>query len=452
MEPAKLTKLMRGELDWIVMKALEKDRTRRYESASGMAHDIERYLHDEPVEACPPSRVYRVKKFVRRNKGPVVAAGLVLLTLIAGVVGTTYGLIRAEQQRLIVEGQRQELAERNQALEAAHEHERLLNERARQAIETVASETAIEHLTRQQEMRPEQKEFLDKVIQYYAESTQEAAATEQERARQARAYFRVGGMNHILGRSQDSETAYRRAVALFQQLAVDFPKQPEHWRQLGRSYANLSSLLEKTNRLTEAESANADALAIFKQLAAGYPNRPEFRGGLAGNFNNRGNLFIETGRPKEAEAAYAEALAIRKKLVSEFPTEPIFRRALAMSHNNLGWMLQSTGRLKEAESAYAEAVANYKQIIDDFPNRPDFRMNLAQSYNNLGNVLRDTEQPKEAEAAKTEALLIYRQLVAEFPNRPDFRQEMVEAGLQEGGRGGGAEGEEEPTGGGRWRH
>ena len=60
---------MRGELDWIVMKALEKDRNRRYETANGLAADIERYLHDEPVEACPPSAGYRFRKFARRNKG-----------------------------------------------------------------------------------------------------------------------------------------------------------------------------------------------------------------------------------------------------------------------------------------------------------------------------------------------------------------------------------------------
>ena len=62
-EPLKLTRLVRGDLDWIVMKCLEKDRTRRYESASGLARDIERYLHDEPVEASPPSRRYRLGKF-----------------------------------------------------------------------------------------------------------------------------------------------------------------------------------------------------------------------------------------------------------------------------------------------------------------------------------------------------------------------------------------------------
>ena len=67
-EPAKLTKLVRGELDWIVMKALEKDRARRYDTASALAADIGHYLHDEPVVACPPSAVYRFRKFARRNK------------------------------------------------------------------------------------------------------------------------------------------------------------------------------------------------------------------------------------------------------------------------------------------------------------------------------------------------------------------------------------------------
>jgi WD40 repeat protein/serine/threonine protein kinase/Flp pilus assembly protein TadD len=94
-EPAKLTKLVRGELDWIVMKALEKDRSRRYETANGFAMDVQRYLADEPVQACPPSVGYRFRKFARRNKGPVLAASLVVMVLVAGIIGTTWGMFRA---------------------------------------------------------------------------------------------------------------------------------------------------------------------------------------------------------------------------------------------------------------------------------------------------------------------------------------------------------------------
>jgi tetratricopeptide (TPR) repeat protein len=88
-EPAKLTKLVRGELDWIVMKALEKDRTRRYETANAFAADVQRYLADEPVLACPPSVGYRLRKFARRNKAGLAIAGLILLfiVLLGGVVG-----------------------------------------------------------------------------------------------------------------------------------------------------------------------------------------------------------------------------------------------------------------------------------------------------------------------------------------------------------------------------
>jgi serine/threonine protein kinase len=86
-EPAALTKLVRGELDWIVMKALEKDRNRRYETANGLAHDIERYLHDEPVQACPPSTGYRLRKFARRNKAALVTTAVFALAVLVAVGG-----------------------------------------------------------------------------------------------------------------------------------------------------------------------------------------------------------------------------------------------------------------------------------------------------------------------------------------------------------------------------
>src|SRR5262249_14991800 len=97
-EPAKLCRLMKGELDWLVMKALEEDRTRRYDTANGLARGIQRYLTDEGVGARPPSVVYGVSKFVRRHKGQVLAASLVLLALLGGIVGTTLGLFEARRQ------------------------------------------------------------------------------------------------------------------------------------------------------------------------------------------------------------------------------------------------------------------------------------------------------------------------------------------------------------------
>jgi WD40 repeat protein/serine/threonine protein kinase len=88
-EPARLAKLMRGELDWIVMKCLEKDRSRRYETANGLAHDIERYLADEPVEACPPSSTYRLRKFAGKYKKALATAAVFVVLLAVGAVTST---------------------------------------------------------------------------------------------------------------------------------------------------------------------------------------------------------------------------------------------------------------------------------------------------------------------------------------------------------------------------
>jgi tetratricopeptide (TPR) repeat protein/serine/threonine protein kinase len=102
LEPKKLSGVVRGELDWIVMKCLEKDRNRRYETANGLARDIERYLHDEPVQACPPSAAYRFRKFARRNKRTLVTAGLLavmLLVAVGGVAGSLGWAARDQSAR-----------------------------------------------------------------------------------------------------------------------------------------------------------------------------------------------------------------------------------------------------------------------------------------------------------------------------------------------------------------
>ncbi|MEZ6071280.1 MAG: WD40 repeat domain-containing serine/threonine protein kinase [Pirellulales bacterium] len=93
-EPKRLSALVRGELDWIVMKALEKDRARRYATATALGADVEHYLNDEPVDACPPSSIYRIGKFTRRNKGWLSTAAVVLLTVLVGLTLSTVLIAR----------------------------------------------------------------------------------------------------------------------------------------------------------------------------------------------------------------------------------------------------------------------------------------------------------------------------------------------------------------------
>jgi serine/threonine protein kinase/WD40 repeat protein len=136
-EPKALTKLLRHELDWVLLKTLEKDRCRRYESANGLALDIQRYLADEIVEARPPSRGYRVRKFMRRNRGSVIAAVLVAAALVVGIVGTSLGLLEAKRGRDdAVEAQGKEATQRGIA--EASEQTAKANEKRAQDAEGVA--------------------------------------------------------------------------------------------------------------------------------------------------------------------------------------------------------------------------------------------------------------------------------------------------------------------------
>ncbi len=116
-EPRKLGTVIRGELDWIVMKALDKDRARRYETANGLASDIERYLTGEAVVAAPPGKVYRLRKLIRRNRGAVVTGGLVAAALVLGIIGTTIGLLNANKQRLIAISSEQVAAKQKELAE-----------------------------------------------------------------------------------------------------------------------------------------------------------------------------------------------------------------------------------------------------------------------------------------------------------------------------------------------
>jgi serine/threonine protein kinase len=121
-EPARLARTLRGELDWITLKALEKDRSRRYETAYGLARDVERYLSGDVVEARPPSARYRLRKFVQRYKTQVGAACLLFLTMTIGIAGTTWGLFQANKHALATQREliAKEEARKNEAAERKH--------------------------------------------------------------------------------------------------------------------------------------------------------------------------------------------------------------------------------------------------------------------------------------------------------------------------------------------
>ncbi len=136
-DPRGLLKSLSGDLDWIVMKSLEKERTRRYETATSLARDIERFLHEEPVEACPPSTIYRLKKYIYRHKSQVLAAGVIYTALLVSVVALSWGLHRSNEAANTVRKSLAEVTEerdaKNKALAAETEQREIADDLRDQA-------------------------------------------------------------------------------------------------------------------------------------------------------------------------------------------------------------------------------------------------------------------------------------------------------------------------------
>jgi serine/threonine protein kinase/tetratricopeptide (TPR) repeat protein len=432
MEPHKLTALMRGELDWIVMKALDKDRGRRYETANGFAMDVQRYLAGETVLAAPASTMYRLRKFVRRHRGPVAAAGLLLLTLLGGIAGTTWGLLRAEQQRQLTEAKKQEVVEERDAKDRALQAEqqaRADESRARRqafaALQSMTADVVERKFAQGTVLTEDDRAFLRGVIAQYDAFAALKGDDADSRAVRAQGRLRVSTMRQKLGELQEAEKDFDQALSIYQQLAADFPARTEYREKLAGCYNNRGNLLLETGRTQAAEQDYDRALAMQKQLAADFPSQTQFRYDLAKSHNNRALLLHTTSRLPEAEREYGEAVDLHKQLAATFPSQPEFRQELARDHSNRGVLLGATGRLQEAEKDYDMALSVRKQLAADFPSRPEFFHDLAGSY--YGRALLRSTVGRLEEAVKDfdQAQSIDQQLAAEFPTRREFRQELA---------------------------
>ena len=443
-EPQKLGRLVRGELDWIVMKAIAKERDRRYGSASGLAGDVERFLNHEPVLAGPPGAAYRARKFVRRNRAEVTAAGLLLAALLAGVAGTSAGLIRAEHRRTDAEAARTDEAEQRgsavaneaRAVAAAgaekaargREAEQRkkaegARDRTRQALDAMTSAVTGDSLATQKAVSPEQKAFLAEVLTYYQEFAGEQADDEESRAKTADATLRVGVIEYRLGRYAEAAAAFRLAGDGYARLAADRPARRDYRERSAASRINLGVAAYSLGRWAEAEGAYRQSLATFEKLSAGAAD-PAGRNGLARSHNNLGSILAERGDTRGAAEHFERALAVRKGLAADFPHEPEYRNDQATSHKNLGRLLARTGKPSEAEAEYRSALALLGKLVGDAPAEPAYRQELADVHNGFGILLLGLGDHAKAEARYRDAIRIWEELVADFPSVPGYRVEL----------------------------
>jgi serine/threonine protein kinase/Flp pilus assembly protein TadD len=374
-DPKRLRQLVRGELDWIVMKALEKDRNRRYETASAFATDVQRFLHDEPVQACPPSAWYRCRKFARRNRGTLAVAGLTLFFLVLlGGAGLWWSQQRAEaagEARAALAEAAGLLEEERwpEALSAARRAEGVLAgvgadpDLRRQARELVRD---LEMAERVQEARLKGTAVKDGHFDYQAWDVAYAAAfaeygldmdrlDPQDAAKQIHAR----PIHRLLVAALDDWASVLRALKRAgwrQRLAAARAADPDAGRNRLRDAVERNSLeaLEEAAATDAASNWPVTTITLLGTLAQTTPSRDRVAAVLAraqrrhpGDFwiNETLGLLLMNARPRRAHEAvryYAAAVALR-------PLSP-------GAHFNLGSALNLEGRHDEAIAEYREAL------------------------------------------------------------------------------------------------
>jgi serine/threonine protein kinase len=357
-----------ADLDWIVMKALEKERARRYETANGLAMDLQRYLNDEPVVARPPTGVYRFRKLVRRHRLAFGAAAAVALSLLAGLAASTSLWLKEKDARKRADD------------EATKSHE--------VAGFLKAMLSGVDPSVAQGRDTSVLREILDKAA---AQVRQEL---KQRPEIQAELFGTIGHTYCALGVYDKAEAIQREALALLTKKPG--PESAEYAEALNL----LATTLYRAGKLPEAESFAGRALELRRKIF------PADRAPIAESLNDLSLILLDQDRLPEAECLQSEALALSRKLLGDDHPN------VASSLNNLASMLSAEGKFEEAEKMQREELALTRKRLG--PLDPE----LAISLNNLALLLCDEHKLPEAEDYARQALDLRRKILP--PEHPDL--------------------------------
>jgi serine/threonine protein kinase/tetratricopeptide (TPR) repeat protein len=389
-EPPKLIKLVRGDLDWVVMKCLEKDRNRRYETANGLAMDVKRYLANEPVAASPPGRIRRFQKLVRRNRLAFAAAGAVLASLIIGLGVSTWMFFKEQQDRHQAEAERR-----------IAETEAFKSQQVAQFLKDMLHGLGPSVALGQDTIML--RGILDKTAERVSRDLKAEPMVEAELRNT------LGDVYLELGEYQKAEAMQREALAMRRKWLGN-----EHL-QVAESLRDLADALRREGKYAESETLLRDSLAIFrKRLGNGHED-------VAGLLVLLGDVLRYEGKLDEAELMERQGLAMWKKMLT---TED---ERVGVALNNLALVLRSQGKLGEAEGMFREALALYKKVLGN--ENPE----IAITLDNLADVLLDQGRWTEAETLERETLAMRRELLGnENPKVADSLNKLARVLYQQG--------------------
>ena len=440
---------LRRELDWIVLKAVEKDRQRRYQSAREMAEDVQRYLDGEAVQACPPSITYRLSRVARKHRGAILTSAMIVSTIIVGSLISVWQLLEARKSAILAQSRSQ---------------------LARSAIDDMYTKVAQEWLAQAGDMTELQKDFLEKALEYYEVLGHDSDRDPKVQIEKLRAQLRVANIHESLGRHPTAESIFSNLIAecsrtadrdvksqclavklksmaglarLLREIgkikeAEDLVKEGIHELEqissikgmdasIRREFAEASSDLstELRDASLPAESASATNLCVNlrKQLAAENPKSFEYRLALARAIAQQGAQQMWWGRDNEgARKTLIEAEQMCADLMQERPKERYCRDARAGCQHNIAVVLGRLGRKEEAITLTRQSVEIRQQLHLDFPTDRKLQLVLAQ---NLGNLAIYLDHSDEAADCLRRAYNLCVNLMERFPDVIEYRWTFV---------------------------
>jgi tetratricopeptide (TPR) repeat protein len=387
--PEKLGHLLRGDLDWIVLRALEKDRERRYESVGAFAEDVRRFLQHEPVAATPPSTIYRVRKFVQRHRTGVIATMLVGAALVAGVIGTSSGLVasiaernRAEEANTFITSMLQAVIPGVARGEDTTLMRRILDDAAARLDAGEVADPRIDaelrHTIGVAYTRINQADAAEPMLRRAVELRTAAMGPDDPLTLQS--LVQLGNACLSQGKGVEAEATLRAAYAGLRRQLGDGDRRPLD------ALNDLGVTLEKQGRSADAAACFRDVMTGLTQIAG-----PEDDGAVNATYN-LGLALLSQGRYTDAEPYLGQALQMRRHLFGD--DDPSTLTAM----NSFASLLGETSRMDQAESLLREALGGCRRMFG--PDHPD-TLNVV---NSMGVLLVHTGRPAEAEPYLRQAM------------------------------------------------
>jgi eukaryotic-like serine/threonine-protein kinase len=397
-DSAALCRQLRSDLDWIAMRALERDRERRYETANGFALDLERFLANEPVAASPPSRAYRTRKFVRRHRVGVVFAAVltVLLVGFATAMGVQAERIaRARDLAVVRQGQAEGLID-------------FMLTDLRAKLEPVGRLDLLADVGQQ-------------ALAYFA-ALPEDQFTDDELLSRSQALSQIGQVRIEAGDPAGAIGALHESLRFASALSARRTDDPRRLYQLSQSHFWVGFAAWRSGDLDGAEARFQDYLRLARRLVEREPDNLDYRLELGYAHSNLGSLREARGDFEGAVREYARTLEVKEDLVRRDPKRIGWVGELAETHNTLAVAYRKMGAYEQARQEHRREYELKLAALELDPTHAYWRSRLGWAHQFMGNLELLVGQPGSARRNYLAAVVTMDSLVAHDPANAGWRR------------------------------